>query len=322
MTRHCDGNWIGSAGASYSPHGAWLADLACHVGVAAGLAAGNLLERLPYLALEGCGANVERQVDGRVFAANGRQQRLDVFAQRFIVAMNLAGLDHVTALAAWISGGVLVLGAGLYRMRLLPIGGERPHWRRLLLRHRPALTKRFRQLVRLNAYGGEELGKWYEELARFRTSTGLELDENSVDSFDNFATRQVKGWVAADDAVELPETVDDITPEDYEHLCADLLRKAGWEAEVTGQSGDQGVDVMAQKNDLTVAIQCKLYFGNPVGNKAVQEAHAAAGYIDAGHAIVVSNRDFTTSAEQLAAKLGVLLLHHSELGDLEGMLRG
>ncbi|MDQ0395828.1 restriction endonuclease [Labrys monachus] len=245
---------------------------------------------------------------------------LTKFAILFVVAMNLAGLHHLTALSASLSLAGLLLGALLYRLGVLPFGARRRHWLRLLRAHRPALVKRCRQLVRTNAYGAEEFGKWHEELGRFRAATGLDLDERSCERFDAFATRVVKGWIAAEDGVAMPEAIEDISPQDYEHLCADLLRQAGWDAEVTGMSGDQGIDILARRDDVSIAIQCKLYFGNPVGNKAVQEAHAAAGYSDADHAAVVSNRDFTAAAEQLARKLGVLLLHHSELPELHATL--
>jgi restriction system protein len=245
---------------------------------------------------------------------------LTKFAIAFVVAMNLARLHHLTAVSASLSAAFLFLGALLHRLGILPIGGQRPQWRRLLRAHRPALCKRYRQLVRTNAYGAEEFAKWHEELARFRISTGLDLDSRQVAGFDALATRMVRAWIAVDDGGAEPEALEEISPQDYEHLCADMLRKAGWEAEVTGMSGDQGVDILARQDDFSVAIQCKLYFGNPVGNKAVQEAHAAAGYSDADRAVVVSNRDFTNSAEQLARKLGVLLLHHSELPELRAML--
>lgn len=247
---------------------------------------------------------------------------LTKFAIVFIVAMNLARLDRLTGLATAIAAGALALVLVLTWLGILPIGGDRPAWRRLIRRHSQALTRRYRQLVRVNAYGAEEFDKWHDELVRFRESTRLTLDEKAIPRFDALATRMVRAWAAADPDTQIPEAMEEITPEDYEHLCADLLRKAGWEADVTGQSGDQGVDILARRDDLVVALQCKLYFGNPVGNKAVQEAHAAAGYSDADYAVVVSNRDFTTSAEQLARKLGVLLLHHSELRELGDMLAG
>ncbi|MFT4130020.1 restriction endonuclease [Labrys sp. (in: a-proteobacteria)] len=246
---------------------------------------------------------------------------LTKFAIVFIVAMNLARLDRLTGIAAGLALAALVLVWLATRLGLLPVGGDSPEWRRLIRRHGPALTKRYRQLVRINAYGAEEFDKWRDELVRFRESTKLSLDEKDIARFDALATRMVSKWASAQPDARIPEAMEEITPQDYEHLCADLLRKAGWEAEVTGQSGDQGIDILAQRHDMTVALQCKLYFGNPVGNKAVQEAHAAAGYVDADYAVVVSNRDFTNSAEQLARKLGVLLVHHSELPDLETMLQ-
>jgi restriction system protein len=237
-----------------------------------------------------------------------------------VVAMNLAGLHAVTgraaALAALALAGLLILR----RLGVLPLGGPRQAWLRQMLRHRAALTKRFRQVVRVNAYGYEDLGKWHEELARFRRSVGLTLDPKRQAAFEKLATRTVRAWAAAADTQPLTDDIHAMTPEDYEHRCAEILRRAGWGAEVTGQSGDQGVDVVAERAGLTVAIQCKLHFAGPVGNKAVQEVHAAAGFIEAAHAVVVSNGDYTRSAEHLAQKLGVLLLHHSELAGLDALL--
>ncbi len=50
--------------------------------------------------------------------------------------------------------------------------------------------------------------------------------------------------------------------------------------EVTRGSGDYGVDVLAEKEGVTYAVQCKRYDG-PVGVKAVQEAYAG-GIITTG----------------------------------------
>ena len=61
---------------------------------------------------------------------------------------------------------------------------------------------------------------------------------------------------------------DDMKPVDFEAFCAEELRRAGWNARVTMQSRDQGVDVIADKSNVRVVLQCKLYT-SPVGNKAV-----------------------------------------------------
>lgn len=240
----------------------------------------------------------------------------------FVAGVNLAGLHRVTPLEAALAAAVLAIVLVLRGFGLMVPGERRLAWRRAMLPHRAALTKRYRQLIRTNAYGFEEHDKWLDELARFRRSIGLELDGTHGDSFDRQATRAVEAWVRRDDGASPAADLDQFSPTDYEHHCADVLRSAGWDAEVTGMSGDQGVDVLATTDGRTVALQCKLHFASPVGNKAVQEAHAAAGFVDATHAAVVSNADYTRSAVQLARKLGVLLLHHSELPDLDRLVAG
>ena len=97
--------------------------------------------------------------------------------------------------------------------------------------------------------------------------------------------------------------------------------RAGWEASVTMQSRDQGVDVIAEKNGLRVVLQCKLY-ARPVGNKSVQEAAAGRAHERAHRGAVVTNNSYTPSAEQLAATNGILLLHYRDLENLEALLEG
>lgn len=58
----------------------------------------------------------------------------------------------------------------------------------------------------------------------------------------------------------------------FEEYIAKMLRKLGYSnVEVTPESGDYGVDVLAQKNDITYAIQCKYYLSGKVGIDAVQQ---------------------------------------------------
>jgi restriction system protein len=248
-------------------------------------------------------------------------QGLSIFAVLIVAWTNLSGQHRIDTAAGWFAL-VVVIALGLaYSLGVLP--GRRELWRRALARHAPALAKRYRQLVRVNAYGYLEEEKWLEELDRFRISTGLQIPRGDLDRFESYATQAVRTMVERqDDRHEVVDEVEEekLAPGDYERHCAELLKRAGWEAQAVGQSGDQGVDVLASLGDLVVAVQCKLYFANAIGNKAVQEAHAAAGFVDAHYAVVASNAPYTRSAEQLAAKLGVLLLHHSELPELERLL--
>jgi HJR/Mrr/RecB family endonuclease len=81
------------------------------------------------------------------------------------------------------------------------------------------------------------------------------------------------------------------------------------------------VDVIAEKPDQRIVVQCKLY-SSPVGLKAVQEIAAGKVHELANHAIVVSNQRFTTAAAQIAATNGVLLLHHDDLRQIDRLLIG
>jgi len=102
---------------------------------------------------------------------------------------------------------------------------------------------------------------------------------------------------------------------EYERQCLDVLRRRGFEVQLTGGTGDQGADLIASKGRYRIAIQCKLY-SSPVGNAAVQQAEASRRFYDCTHAVVASDAGFTKAARQLASKLGVALLSTAELARL------
>lgn len=104
---------------------------------------------------------------------------------------------------------------------------------------------------------------------------------------------------------------------DFEKFCGELLEKKGFlEVEVTKGSGDYGVDILAEKDGITYAIQCKRYQG-PVGVKAVQEAYAGRDYYDRMVGVVLTNQYFTAPAVEAAKKLKILLW---DRGYMEGMM--
>lgn len=104
-------------------------------------------------------------------------------------------------------------------------------------------------------------------------------------------------------------------PYEFERWTAKVLVDNHWNARFTQGSGDQGADVIAEKDGVTCVVQCKLY-GKPIGNKAVQEVFAAQGFYDAQYAAVVATSGYTKSAKQLAAKNRVLLLNVEDLPQL------
>lgn len=99
-----------------------------------------------------------------------------------------------------------------------------------------------------------------------------------------------------------------MTGYDYEHaVAAYLLRNGFHDVEVTKASGDYGVDIIAEKDFLKYAVQCK-YYSNPVGIAAVQEVAAGRSMYGCTVAMVVTNSTFTPAAENLAKANGVVLM--------------
>lgn len=104
---------------------------------------------------------------------------------------------------------------------------------------------------------------------------------------------------------------------DFEYYCADLLRRRGFqEVEVTKGSGDYGIDILAERDGVTYAIQCKCY-GDSVGVKAVQEAYAGRDYYDCMVGAVLTNQYFTGPAVEAAKKLKILLWDRGYLESME-----
>lgn len=110
--------------------------------------------------------------------------------------------------------------------------------------------------------------------------------------------------------------LDEMAGRDFEFFCADLLEKNGfYEVEVTKGSGDYGVDVLAEKDGVTYAVQCKRY-DSPVGVKAVQEACAGREYYDRMVGAVMTNQYFTQPAVEAAQKLKILMWDREYLEEL------
>ena len=108
-------------------------------------------------------------------------------------------------------------------------------------------------------------------------------------------------------------TVDTMDGHRFEQYCASLLRQIGFiNVEVTKGSGDQGVDIVAVKDGIRYAVQCKCY-SSDLGNTPVQEVNAGKTLYKCHVGVVLTNRYFTAGAKELAEATGVLLWDRDEL---------
>lgn len=102
---------------------------------------------------------------------------------------------------------------------------------------------------------------------------------------------------------------------EFEDFLAGLYGKAGYIVQTTPKSGDQGADIIIEKDGLKIAVQAKKYAGK-VNNKAVQEVVAAMKYYDCDKAMVITTGCFTKSATELADRNNVILKDKKSLNIL------
>lgn len=207
--------------------------------------------------------------------------------------------------------------------RLLEIGFD------ILARHEPVLKIRLQQVMYKDPYGNWVTKAAYREIhyfvknVLFREAPELEV---AAELDTRFTTKfsPADYWVAnfspliLDFANELdaglvPASVRTVnTGVQYERMVAGKLAALGFSVEFTPRTGDQGVDVLAVRGCQRLAVQCKDYQGS-VGNDAIQQAYAGAGFHQMSEAIVVSSGKYTPAALTAGQRLGVKCLHHDEL---------
>lgn len=229
-------------------------------------------------------------------------------------------------------GGALLVGGFILLRRHTHRSSRKRLQKRLaaqMTQHEATLVSYFRQSISADAFGNVDDSKWRKHIETFlNTQVAPDMVNYSawrnsrvgceaasiVDSF----TRQKDELKRRENPLSAVEA-HQISPSEYEQLCADILNKFGWNAQVTQSSRDHGADVIAEKQGVRVIIQCKRY-SQPVGNKAVQEVHSALRLYAGNVGCVVAPSGFTPQAQQEANGLAVKLLHHSELDNLDRLL--
>lgn len=97
----------------------------------------------------------------------------------------------------------------------------------------------------------------------------------------------------------VPSNLGSFSGSDFESFLEKLFRKLGYSVIKTPLTGDQGADLVLEKNGERIIVQAKRYSG-VVSNTAVQEAVAAINHYKCDRAIVVTTSSFTESALKLA----------------------
>lgn len=116
--------------------------------------------------------------------------------------------------------------------------------------------------------------------------------------------------IPADGLAELMREMDSYS---FETLVADLWQLQGWTTNVTNESGDMGIDVVAEKNDpipQKQLIQAKRYQnGNTIGSSKIQQYSSLRQQEPGVDSVaVVTTSSFTNQGQEIADQLNVKLV--------------
>lgn len=101
--------------------------------------------------------------------------------------------------------------------------------------------------------------------------------------------------------------IDDMSGLEFESFVGELLKSLGYSGvQITKSSGDQGADVIASKDGIKYAIQCKNY-SSPLNNKPIQEVTTGKAVYGCDVGVVLTNSTFNQNAVEAANATGTLL---------------
>lgn len=111
------------------------------------------------------------------------------------------------------------------------------------------------------------------------------------------------------------EDLESTDPYDFEQLVADVWEAKGYDTTVRSKSGDEGIDVEAEKTGYKEVIQVKRYnINNKLGSEDIR--FYATLYLqepEANSVVVVTSGEFTKKGRELADKLNVDTFNGEEL---------
>jgi len=196
------------------------------------------------------------------------------------------------------------------------------------LKYKHVLYEKKKELAGTNEYGFEDASKWDGEKVRFaadlvKRHLHKDVYDASVEAtMVQFVAGYIVDAVVQDGTLESSEEQGNSSASnvskgiDFERRCIELLNENGWNAASTPKTGDKGVDIIATKRGLRVAIQCKHWEAN-IGSTAVQEVYTGSKFYDADAAVIIGKTHLTTQAAEIARKLRVVVAARDDIPTLE-----
>ena len=159
------------------------------------------------------------------------------------------------------------------------------------------------EITRISLYGTDFDNKRYEKSYEDSLIMSSQINDIMNEIESTIKKKESLKEVTHSSIVE----TDTMNGLEFESWCANVLRKNSFvNVRVTPASNDQGVDILAEKEGIKYAIQCKCYTAD-LSNTPVQEVNAGKKFYDCHVGVVMTNSHFTKGAIALAKKTGVLL---------------
>lgn len=106
-----------------------------------------------------------------------------------------------------------------------------------------------------------------------------------------------------------------MTGADFERLILLTLQSQGYAVMHLGRAGDLGVDIIAEREGVRTAVQCKRQC-RPVDRKAISDVVTGRVHHRCQCAMVITNQSFTPDAYKLAASTECRLVDGAILADM------
>lgn len=145
----------------------------------------------------------------------------------------------------------------------------------------------------------------------------VQIDE-AGNRFIEFNDKKYYLKCSGDDEVIDIDKMDGAT---FEHFCADLLRVNGWtDVQITPASGDHGIDITAEKDDIKWGFQCKRWNGTKVDAVAIGQTYKGKALYECDIVAIITTSSFTRQAEDEARQLGIKLWRRAKIRQLMSKL--
>ncbi|MFB6159539.1 MAG: restriction endonuclease [Candidatus Nanohalobium sp.] len=151
-----------------------------------------------------------------------------------------------------------------------------------------------------------------------------EAKDKILEFIQEMDLEEIQGrWISKENVKEYQQALKSInegfrhfTPTEFEYFIGYLFQEKGFDVEVTQQSNDYGVDVIAEDEESKIAIQVKRKKpGNKVGSKTVRESLGSLHKYNADEALIVTSSSFTNPAIEQGKDSPIKLWDRSILKD-------